>query len=87
MMYNSGLIVVLMSQGECRNILCHAWEVSDEVNVMCGTCRQYVDAIYLSEQPSILGWLFVTTLYCNLSLLYRLNVFQRLDYLHLYKLQ
>jgi hypothetical protein len=29
----------------CRNILCHAWVVSDEVNIMCGTCRQYVDAI------------------------------------------
>jgi hypothetical protein len=45
MMYNSCVIVVLMSQGECRNILCHAWVLSEEVNGMCGTCRQYVDAI------------------------------------------
>jgi hypothetical protein len=29
----------------CRNILCHAWVLSEEVNGMCGTCRQYVDAI------------------------------------------
>jgi hypothetical protein len=30
---------------DCLNILCHAWVLSEEVNGMCGTCRQYVDAI------------------------------------------
>jgi hypothetical protein len=45
MIYIGCFISVLMSQGECQNILCHACVVSDEVNVMRGTCRQYEDAI------------------------------------------
>jgi hypothetical protein len=39
---------------------------------------QTICRCYLSEQVCILGWLFVTTLYCNLSLPYRLNVFQQI---------
>jgi hypothetical protein len=39
---------------------------------------QTICRCYLSEQLSILGWLFVTTLYYNLSLPYRVNVFQHL---------
>jgi hypothetical protein len=39
---------------------------------------QTICRCYLSEQLSILGWLFVTTLYYNLSLPYRVNVFQQL---------
>jgi hypothetical protein len=37
---------------------------------------QTICRCHLSEQLSILGWLFVTTLYYNLSLPYRVNVFQ-----------
>jgi hypothetical protein len=39
---------------------------------------QTICRCYLSEQLSILGWLFVTTLYYNLSLPYRVNVFQHI---------
>jgi hypothetical protein len=38
---------------------------------------QTICRCYLSEQLSILGWLFVTTLNCNLSLPYRVDVFQQ----------
>jgi hypothetical protein len=39
---------------------------------------QTICRCYLSEQLGILGWLFVTTLYCNMSLPYRVNVFQQM---------
>jgi hypothetical protein len=38
---------------------------------------QTICICYLGEQLGILGWLFVKTLYCNLSLPYRVNVFQQ----------
>jgi hypothetical protein len=41
---------------------------------------QTICRCYLSEQLSILGWLFVTRLYYNLSLPYRVNVFQQGQY-------